>query len=283
MKNNELVELSDFAKQVRIFSLILLYHAKSGHPGGSLSCADLTSYLWKKELQYTPNDFSNKSRNRLVLSKGHSVATIYACAYLTGLIDEDELRSLRQINSRLQGHPHIKDTPWVETSTGSLGQGFSVALGMAMGLSYQNITSNVYAILGDGELQEGIVWETAMAAAHHKVNNLIAFIDYNKLQSDDSNENIIGLEPLESKWKSFNWDVQVIDGHNFSEIDLSISASKKSDKPSLIIANTIKGKGVSFMEGVPGWHGSVEMTEDQIKNAIRSLEPDSSNLESRYL
>jgi transketolase len=277
---NDLKMINDFARDIRRDALALLYHAGSGHPGGALSCADIVAYLWKEELAYHGENWQTKDRNRLVLSKGHSVATIYAAAGRTGLISPDQATSLRKINSLLQGHPHVKDTPWVETSTGSLGQGFSSAIGMALGLRHQNIASRVYAILGDGELQEGQVWEGAMSAAHFKLDNLCVIVDYNKMQSDDTNENIMGLEPLADKWRSFNWDVQEIDGHDISVIENAIMKSKKvRGKPSMVIAHTIKGKGVSFMEGVPAWHGSVAITAEQLKQSLQDLGTESNQME----
>lgn len=264
--------ITDFANDIRCDALALLYHAGSGHPGGTLSCSDIVAYLWKEELTYHCGNWQRKDRNRLVLSKGHSVATIYAAAGRSGLIEPDQATSLRKINSVLQGHPHVKDTPWVETSTGSLGQGFSSAIGMAIGLRHQHIDSRVYAILGDGELQEGQVWEGVMSAAHFKLDNLCAIVDYNKMQSDDTNENIMGLEPLADKWRSFNWDVQEIDGHDILAIDKAITKSKEmTGKPSMILAHTIKGKGVSFMENVPTWHGSVAITTEQLTQSLQNL------------
>lgn len=278
---NDLNIINDFARYLRRDALALLYHAGSGHPGGSLSCADIIACLWKQELTYHKSDWHRDNRNRLVLSKGHSVATIYAAAGRSGLIKPSQAITLRKIDSSLQGHPHVKDTPWVETSTGSLGQGFSSAIGMAMGLRHQNIASRVYAILGDGELQEGQVWEGAMSAAHFHLDNLCAIVDYNKMQSDDTNENIMGLEPLCDKWRSFNWDVQEIDGHDITAIQSAISCSKKvTGRPSVIIAHTIKGKGVSFMEGVPTWHGSVALTIEQLKSALEDLETNSDQVEA---
>jgi transketolase len=280
MTMNNFDPLYEFAADIRRDSLALLYHAGSGHPGGTLSCADMVAYLWKKELAYH-GEWQKQDRNRLVLSKGHAAAIIYAAAGRTGLIEPGQATSLRKIDSSLQGHPHVKDTPWVETSTGSLGQGFSSAIGMALGLRHQKINSRVYAILGDGELQEGEVWEGAMFAAHFKLDNLCVIVDYNKMQSDDTNENIMGLEPLKDKWTSFNWDVQEIDGHDMLAIDEAITNTKNvTGQPSIIIAHTIKGKGVSFMEAVPTWHGSVAITADQLKQALQDLELEPDQMEA---
>ncbi|WP_432743830.1 transketolase [Methylobacter sp. G7] len=264
--------MTDFSKIIRRDALALLYHANSGHPGGALSCADIVAFLWEHELSYKYPDWQKPDRNRMVLSKGHSVAAIYAAAGRSGLLEPDQATSLRKLGSSLQGHPHVLDTPWVETSTGSLGQGFSVAVGMALGLRHQKISSRVYVILGDGEMQEGEVWEAAMSAAHFRLDKLCVIIDYNKMQSDDLNENIMRLEPLVDKWRSFNWAVQEIDGHDMEAIRSAVDNAKKvQGQPSVIIAHTLKGKGVSFMEGVPEWHGSVKITSEQLKHALKDL------------
>jgi len=263
---------NNFANLLRRDALALLYHAKSGHPGGVLSCADMIAYLWGNELTYKRQSCQNKDRNRLVLSKGHSVATVYAAAGRTGLIAPNNSTMLRKINSPLQGHPHVLTTPWVETSTGSLGQGISVAVGIALGLRFQEINSKVFVIIGDGEMQEGEVWEAAMSAGHFKLDNMCVFVDYNKMQSDDLNSNIMQLEPLSDKWKSFNWDVQDIDGHDINAIENSVNKAKNTfGIPSVIIAHTIKGKGVSFMENKPEWHGSVKITSEQFNEALKNL------------
>ena len=263
-------ELSNFSSQISAIALISLYHAGSGHPGGVLSCSDIVSYLWKMKLTYDPKNYLDQKRNRLILSKGHSVPIIYAASFKSGLLNSNDVKTLRKINSKLQGHPYVGTTPWVESSTGSLGQGFSTAIGTAMALKYKKKSNEVFVILGDGEIQEGMVWEGAMTAAKFNLNNLTAIIDYNKLQSDDTNENIMGLEPLGDKWKSFNWEVYEIDGHNFDEIHLSIK-SRNSNQPKLIICHTVKGKGVSYMENIPQWHGSVALTEEQLTEALQEL------------
>ncbi len=189
-----------------------------------------------------------------------------------GFCDKRASLALRKIGSLYQGHPHIGDLPWVETSTGSLGQGFSVALGMAMGLKLQKRASRVYALLGDGELQEGEVWEAAMCAAHHKLDNLCVIIDYNKLQSDARNDAIMRLEPLAAKWRAFDWAVVEIDGH---DVDAILSTLRRAgvthDRPSVILAHTVKGKGVPYMENLPAWHGSVKLTREQADEALHAL------------
>ena len=258
--------------KIRQNSLISIYHAKSGHPGGVLSSIDIIAYLFMEEMKYDKNDFSIKERDRFILSKGHCAPALYAVAAEAGIIDKSYLNGLRKLNHELQGHTHRGTTPWVEASTGSLGQGFSFAIGEAKGLKMQNIDNRVYVMLGDGELQEGEVWEGAMFAGHHKLDNLCAVIDYNKMQSDDLNENIMGLEPLADKWKSFNWHVIEIDGHNFDEIGKAFDEAKtKRNKPSVIIAHTIKGKDVSYMEGSPAWHGSLKLSEEDLTQALLGM------------
>jgi transketolase len=249
-----------------------IYHAGSGHPGGALSCADLLACLFGAELNFWPNGMDDPHRDRFVLSKGHAAPALYAVGAHYGFCDAKAALSLRKLNSKFQGHPHVLDLPWVETSTGSLGQGFSVALGMAMGLKLQNSKARVYAMLGDGELQEGEVWEAAMCAAHHKLDNLCVVIDYNKLQSDNSNSAIMRLEPLAAKWRAFEWAIAEIDGHDIPEILRTFRrAGATQGRPSVIIAHTIKGKGVKFMENIPTWHGSVKLTREQAQDAMQML------------
>src|SRR6201995_729599 len=249
-----------------------IYHAGSGHPGGALSCADLLACLFGAELNFWPNAIDDPHRDRFVLSKGHAAPALYAVAAHYGFCDAKAALSLRKLNSKFQGHPHVLDLPWVETSTGSLGQGFSVALGMAMGLKLQRSTARVYTMLGDGELQEGEVWEAAMCAAHHRLDNFCAVIDYNKLQSDARNDVIMRLEPLAAKWRAFDWAVLEIDGHNIEEILNSLRrASTTHGRPSLLIAHTVKGKGVPYMENIPTWHGSVKLTPAQTEEALTAL------------
>lgn len=249
-----------------------IYHAKSGHPGGVLSSIDIIEYLFSSEMDYSIDDFKKIERDRFILSKGHSAPALYAVAAKVGIISEDRLNGLRKINHELQAHTHRVVTPWVEASTGSLGQGFSFAIGEAKGLKMQSVNNRVYVMLGDGELQEGEVWEGAMFSAHHKLDNLCAIVDYNKLQSDNSNENIMGLEPLTDKWVSFGWNVIEIDGHNSDEMRMAFDAARNAtDRPTVIIAHTIKGKGVSYMENSPTWHGSLELSNEDFKQALLEL------------
>ena len=257
--------LIERSTRMRRMSLASIYHAESGHPGGVLSAIDLVNYLLC-EKSILKEDF------KFILSKGHAAPAIYSAAIENNWVDKSELKKLRKLGSIFQGHPSVIETPWAETSTGSLGQGFSVSIGMAMGFKHQQKSTRVYVMIGDGELQEGEIWEGAMCAAHYKLNNLCAVVDYNKMQSDDLNENIINLEPLSDKWNSFNWNVIEIDGHDFDSIISAFNTVDKTlDKPTVIIAHTIKGKGVSFMENVPTWHGSVKISKDELARSLADL------------
>ncbi len=257
---------------LRIKAIESIYHAKSGHPGGVLSCIDLIEHIYTSVLNFDVRNMESKKRDRFILSKGHSAPALYVVAAKVGIISDDRLNGLRKINHELQAHTHRGTTPWVEASTGSLGQGFSFAIGEAYGLRLQNINQRVYVMIGDGEVQEGEVWEGAMFAAHHNLKNLCAIVDYNKLQSDDLNSNIMGLEPLSKKWESFGWNVIEIDGHCKKEMTLAFKdAASHKNSPTVIIANTIKGKGVSFMENVPEWHGSVMISDDDLTASLTEL------------
>lgn len=252
-------------RTIRRRALVAIYHAGSGHPGGSLSATEL---VWHCVSATEGGEFAS----RFILSKGHGIPILYAAAVSAGRVHPSELIRLRKMGSDLQGHPHVGSTPWVETSTGSLGQGFSAAIGMAMGHRYKNESTRIYVMLGDGELQEGEIWEGAMCAAHYMLDNLCAIIDYNKMQSDDLNENVMGLESLYAKWEAFNWHVIEIDGHDFEQIESAFEQAKETKgKPTVIIAHTIKGKGVSFMEGQPAWHGSVTLRPEELEQALRDL------------
>jgi transketolase len=266
------IQIAEAARFTRRHLIASIYRATSGHPGGALSCADILAALFGAELNVWPSNINDPQRDRFVLSKGHACPTLYAIAAWHGFCDKKESLNLRKLGSPFQGHPHVKDLPWVETSTGSLGQGFSVAMGMALGLRMQKIRARVYTVLGDGEMQEGSVWETAMCSAHHKLDNLCAIIDYNKMQSDALNEEICGLHPLADKWRAFGWEVFEIDGHDIPQILSTLHrAATTRGKPSCIIANTIKGKGVPYMEGSPAWHGSVKLSHEQAETALQAL------------
>ena len=262
----------EFCRDARRLVVSMIFSAGSGHPGGSLSCVEILSLLAVEYLSWSEDFTVSLDKPSLVLSKGHACPALYAVAAKSGLLSEGELTTFRRLNSRLQGHPHLLDLPWAGSSTGSLGQGFSVALGQALGLKIIGKSRPVFALLGDGELQEGQIWEAAAVASHHQVGNLIAIVDYNKLQSDDFNKNICSVEPLADRWSSFGWHVIEINGHDIKEIrealDLSINTVKK---PSVIIANTIKGKGISFMENMPNWHGSVDISKTDLTNAMLDL------------
>jgi transketolase len=263
--------LAEAARFVRMHSIASIYHAGSGHPGGAMSSADLFACLYGAEMNVWPRGVADPTRDRFVLSKGHAAPALYAVGAYYDFCDRKDSLNLRKLNSPFQGHPHVLDLPWVETSTGSLGQGISVAIGMAIGLRLQNNPARVYTMLGDGELQEGEVWEAAMSAAHHKLGTLTAVIDYNKLQSDASNDVIMRLEPLADKWRAFGWDVQEIDGHDIAAILAAFRHAGETDLPSVIIAHTVKGKGVPYMENIPAWHGSVKFTRAQADEALAAL------------
>src|ERR1700744_3852900 len=225
-------QLAEAAAFVRRHAVASIYHAGSGHPGGALSCADLLACLYGAELNVWPSSVQDPLRDRFVLSKGHAAPALYAAGSYYGFCDRKAALSLRKLNSPFQGHPHVLDLPFVETSTGSLGQGISVAIGMALGLKLQKNPARVYTLLGDGELQEGEVWEAAMSGAHHKLDNLCALIDYNKLQSDNTNDAIMRLEPLAAKWQAFGWQVLEIDGHDIAAILNALrTAGETSGKP----------------------------------------------------
>jgi len=267
-----LQNLSETARLIRCHSIASIYAATSGHPGGALSAADILAYLYTAEIGAEEPRDTDLTRNRFVLSKGHACPALYAALAVKGRIALSDPLQLRKFGSTMQGHPHVGTLAHVETSTGSLGQGFSAALGMALGIRHQGGTGRVYVMLGDGEMQEGEVWEAAQCAAHYKLDKLTAILDYNKMQSDDLNENILGLEPLADKWRAFGWHVIDIDGHDFSAIDQAvIEAKATAAKPTLILAHTLKGKGVGFMEGYPTWHGSVTMSLDDTEKSLTDL------------
>ena len=271
---NEIENLKQSALKVRRNILKMVHSAKSGHPGGSLSCADILTVLYKKCLNI-PKDWDNSSdfgnRDRFILSKGHASPALYAVLADIGVIDENELLTFRKINSKLQGHPAYGHSKGVEASTGSLGQGLSIACGIAMGLNLDNNPANVFVYLGDGELQEGSCWEAFMQASHRNLKNLTAIIDRNKLQIDGCTEDIMALDNLSDKIKAFGWEVAEINGHDYNEIYNTVELAKKSNKPFAIIANTIKGKGVSFMENQTGWHGKAP-NDEQLAQALEELQ-----------
>lgn len=254
-------QLEEIACKVRIGIIEGVHAAKAGHPGGSLSIAEILTYLYFKEMNIDPENPKDAKRDRFVLSKGHAAPALYATLALRGFFPVDELITLRQIGSRLQGHPDMKNIPGVDMSTGSLGQGISTAVGMALSSKHFGDNYNVYTILGDGEIEEGQVWEAAMFAANKKLSNLTAFIDLNNLQIDGTIDEVNSAKPVDKKFESFGWHVITIDGHDYDAIEAALQEAKTVDKPVAIIANTIKGKGVSYMENAVNWHGAAPNDE----------------------
>lgn len=270
----EIEKIQNVSKKLRRNILKMINNSKSGHPGGSLSCIDILNVLFTQCMKHYPECSKNpnyKNRDRFILSKGHASAALYSILAHCGYFSEDELLTFRIMGSKLQGHPCSQKIEGIEISTGSLGQGLSIGCGMALGLKLDNIDSKVYVLMGDGELQEGSVWEAVMHAAHRKLDNLIAFVDRNRLQIDGSTEKVKSLGDVKAKFEAFGWNALEIDGHNVSEIYTAIQTAKKSDKPCVIVANTVKGKGVSFMENNAGWHGKAPSDED-LQKALKELE-----------
>ncbi len=263
--------LKEKAKDIRRHIINMLSEAGSGHPGGSLSIADLVTALYFAVLKVDPDNPRWEERDRFVLSKGHACPVLYGALAEAGFFPVEELKTLRKIDSRLQGHPDMRKTPGVEMSTGSLGQGLAAANGMALAGKLDQRDYRVYVVLGDGEVNEGMVWEAAMAAAHYGLDNLTAFLDYNGLQIDGPVEEVMGTDPLAEKWAAFGWHVLTIDGHDFAEILAAVKEAKKTKgQPTMIIANTIKGRGVSFMEDEVGWHGKAP-DKEQTSQALAEL------------
>ena len=262
MNSNEKQELKILACKARIYALEGIFNAKSGHPGGSLSAADIYTYLYYKEMNVDPANPSNPDRDRFVLSKGHCCPSLYAVLAMKGFFPIDELPKLRKVGAMLQGHPDMKSTPGIDMSSGSLGQGISAACGMALAGKIDNKDYRVYTLLGDGECEEGQVWEALMFAAHNKLDNLTVIIDFNGLQIDGTVEQVGGLEPLDKKLEAFGFEVFKMNGHCFDEIESAVNAAKQvKGKPSAIIASTVKGKGVSYMENQVNWHGAAPNAE----------------------
>ncbi len=264
--------LQNKANKLRIDILTMICKAQSGHPGGSLSVIDILTALYYEEMNIDPTNPKMEGRDRFILSKGHAAPALYAVLADKGYISKDTLGTLRQFGSKLQGHPDMKKVPGVEISTGSLGQGLSVANGMALAGKLKKEDFRVFIAMGDGELQEGQVWEAAMTSAHYKLDNLTAFVDYNNLQIDGNVNEVMEVASVEDKFKAFGWNVLTIDGHNFEEIfDAIAKAKAHKGQPTMIVANTVKGKGVDFMENVGGWHG-VAPSEEELEKAIAQLE-----------
>ena len=269
IKNIE--ELKLIAKDVRRDIVSMLTESCSGHPGGSLSAADILTTLYFGEMNVDPKNPKDENRDRFVLSKGHAAPVLYSVLARKGFFEVEELKTLRKIGSRLQGHPSMKCLPGVDMSTGSLGQGISAAVGMALAGKIDNKNYRVYALLGDGELEEGQVWEAAMSAAHYKLNNLTAFIDFNGLQIDGDITTVMNPSPIDKKFEAFGWNVLTIDGHDIEEIQGAIEKAKAcNDKPTAVICKTVKGKGVSFMENVAAWHGTAP-SKEQCEQALAEI------------
>ena len=267
----ELEELELKAKEIRRDIIEQVYNAKSGHPGGALSIADIMTVLYFDELKIDENNPNWEDRDRLILSKGHSAPALYAALSERGYFKKQELKGLRKIDSNLQGHPNMNEVPGVDMSSGSLGQGLSVANGMAICAKMDNKNYRVYCVLGDGEIEEGQIWEAAMAANKYKLDNLCVIVDNNNLQIDGTIEEVMSPYPIDKKFEAFGFNVIEIDGHNFEQIkDAFRKAKQIKDKPTCIIAKTIKGKGVSFMENEVGWHGKAP-NEEQYNKAMEDL------------
>lgn len=262
--------LKETASRIRMDIVEMVHAAGSGHPGGSLSAADIMTTLYFQKMNVDPKSPKMEGRDRFVLSKGHAAPVLYATLARRGYFDPEILTTLRVKGSILQGHPDMKKVPGVEFSTGSLGQGFSVSVGMALANKIDQSNAKTYVLLGDGELNEGIVWEAAMAANHYNLTNLTAIVDYNGLQIDGANEDVMDIRPLDAKWESFGWHVMVVDGHDHDALMNAYNQAETIEKPVVIIANTIKGKGVSYMEGNAGWHGKAP-NDAELEQAKKDL------------
>ncbi|MGI6264297.1 MAG: transketolase [Acutalibacteraceae bacterium] len=264
-------QLAAVATRIRLAALEGVYSAQSGHPGGSLSIADTLAYLYFQEMRVDPADPRKADRDRLVLSKGHTAPALYAALALKGYFPLEEMKSLRQVGALLQGHPDMKTIPGVDMSSGSLGQGVSAAVGMALAAKLDGADWRVYAILGDGEIEEGQVWEAAMFASHKKLDNLCVVVDNNNLQIDGSVDEVNSPYPIPEKFAAFGFHVIEIDGHDFDQLEAAFNEAKTvKGQPTAIIQKTVKGKGVSFMENQVGWHGSAPKTE-QYEQAVAEL------------
>lgn len=269
MKN--IKELEKISNNIRIGIIEAVYGAKSGHPGGALSIADILTVLYFNEMNINPTEPNSISRDRLVLSKGHSAPALYSTLAERGYFSKENLKTFRKIDSNMQGHPDMNKVPGIDMTTGSLGQGLSCANGMAMSSKIDKAGFKVYCILGDGEIEEGQIWEAAMTSSHYKLDNLCVIVDNNNLQIDGEIENVMSPYPIDKKFEAFGFNVLKIDGHNIEEIILAFKTFKNTKgKPTVIIANTIKGKGVSFMENEVSWHGKAPSDEEYMQ-AISEL------------
>lgn len=263
--------LEEAAARVRVDVIKAVYHAGSGHPGGSLSAADIVTALYFSEMNIDPADPGKPDRDRFILSKGHAAPVQYAALAERGYFPVEDMMSLRKLGSPFQGHANMHKVPGIEMSTGSLGQGFSVSVGMALAAKMDGSSRRTYVLLGDGELQEGIVWEAAMSAAHYGLANLCAVVDWNGLQIDGPNDEVMRITPIRPKFEGFGWNVIECDGHDFGQLrEAFTKADAETEKPSVIIAKTVKGKGVSFMENQAGWHGKAP-NDEQLAQALIDL------------
>ena len=272
-------ELEIYATKIRMGIIEGTYNAKAGHPGGSLSAADVFAYLYEKEMRVNPKEPKWDDRDRLVLSKGHCAPGLYAALAYKGFFPVEDLNTLRHIDSYLQGHPNMNTVPGIDMSTGSLGQGISVAVGMAKGAKFLGKDVNVYSVLGDGEIEEGQVWEAMMFAHQYKLDNLCIIIDCNGLQIDGPCSEVMSAEPIDEKVKAFGFDVITIDGNDFDDLEKAFDAFHKSNKPFAIIMKTVKGKGVSYMENQVGWHGKAP-NEEEYNIAMAELNAKLAELEA---
>jgi transketolase len=269
--NNSLEDLKRIAVEIRKDIVSMLTESASGHPGGSLSAVEILTTLYFKEMNINPQKNRDLNRDRFVLSKGHAAPVLYSTLARRGYFDVKELMTLRKFGSMLQGHPNMNDLAGVDMSTGSLGQGISAAVGMALAGKLDKKEYRVYTLLGDGELEEGQVWEASMSAAHYKLDNLTAFVDHNGLQIDGPVEEVMSPEPVSDKFRAFGWHVIDVDGHNFEELINAVEEAKSTKgKPTMIVCKTVKGKGVSFMENMASWHGSAPNAE-QCSQALKEL------------
>lgn len=271
MEQAKIKELKKIAANIKLGALEAVYSASSGHPGGSLSIADILAYLYFVEMKIDPKNPRWEDRDRFVLSKGHTAPALYAALAERGYFPKEDLRTFRQIDSYLQGHPDMKGVPGVDMTTGSLGLGFSASCGMALSSKISGKNFRVYAILGDGEVEEGQVWEAAMFAAHYKLDRLCIFVDSNGLQIDGPVAEVIGPAPIDAKFAAFGWNVISICGHDFNQIDAAVKAAKEcSGKPTAVICACIKGSGVSFMENNVKWHGTAP-NKEQYEQAVAEI------------
>ncbi len=271
MEQNRIAELKETARKIRVGIIDAVHSAKSGHPGGSLSAADILTYLYFEEMNIDPANPADPMRDRFVLSKGHCSPALYSTLAHKGYFPVEDLKTFRKSDSYLQGHPDLKKVPGVDMSSGSLGQGLSVACGMALSAKLNGEDRRVYAVLGDGECEEGQIWEAAMFAAHYGLDNLCAVVDWNGLQIDGPVAEVIGPAPFDAKFEAFGWNAVMADAHDFESLEAAFAAAKATKgKPTVIVATSVKGKGVSFMENNVNWHGAAP-NDEQYEVAINDL------------